>query len=277
MNNIFEYRSENLKRVRAACVCAAVFCFATVAGFGAPPDARKIMEDVYRQDTSQSTFMRANFEVFDKQGHRTRKQFTYRRIGSPGNSKTLVVFTAPEEIRGVVLLSINQRGVNERQYIYLPATQRVRTVVPQERSARFIGTDFTYEDIAERVLDDFTYRLLGEDETIEGHKTWKIEATPADPSRSQYKFLYYWVARDSLVILHSEMYDAQGREARVLHASQIKRVSGIFGARRMEMSSVLSGTRTVLVIEEVKLNVSMDEKMFTPEGIEHLHPHEELK
>ena len=266
-----------MKPVAAACICAAVVCFANVAGFGESPDARKIMEDVYRQDTSHGTFMRANFEVFDKEGRRTKKEFTYRRIGSPGDSRTLVEFTAPEEIRGVVLLSINQRGVNDRQYIYLPATQRVRTVVPQERSARFIGTDFTFEDIAERVLDEFTYRLLSEDETIEGHKTWKIEATPADANRSQYKFIYYWVARDSLVILHAEMYDAQGREVRVLHASQIKRVSGIFGARRAEMSSMLDGTRTVLVIDEVKFNVSMDEKLFTPEGIEHLSPSGDLK
>jgi hypothetical protein len=214
--------------------------------------------------------MRANFEVFDKQGERTKKEFTYRRIGSPGNSKTLVVFTAPAEIRGVALLSINQRGVKDRQYIYTPATQRVRSVVAQERSARFIGTDFTFEDIEERVLDDFTYRLLGETETIEGHKTWKVEAIPTDSSKSQYKFIYYWVAQDVPVILHAEMYDAQGREARVLHATQVKRVGGISGARRTEMTSVLTGTKTVLTIDDIKFNTGMDEKLFTPEGLEYM-------
>lgn len=256
--------------LRRAAICAAIVCLMGVPGFGAPPDARKIMEDVYGQDTSRGTFMRASFEVFDKQGHRAKKEFTYRRIGSPGDSKTLAVFTAPEEIRGVALLSINRRGVNDRQYMYIPATQRVRTVAPQERSARFIGTDFTFEDIAEPVLDDFTYRLLGEAEIIDGHKTWKVVATPVDSSRSQYKYIYYWVAQDVPVILHAEMYDAQGREVRVLHASQIKRVSGIVGARRTEMTSVLTGTRTVLVIDDVKFNLKMDEKLFTPEGLEQM-------
>jgi hypothetical protein len=250
-----------------AAACAAICVLACVPCFGAPLDARKIMEDVYRQDTSRGTSMRANFEVSDKQGHRTKKEFTYRRIGSPGDSKTLVVFTAPEEIRGVALLSINRRGVNDRQYMYIPATQRVRPVAPQERAARFIGTDFTFEDIGERVLDDFTYKMLGEAETIEGHKTWKVEAIPADPSRSQYKYIYYWVAQDVPVILHAEMYDAQGREVRVLHASQIKHVSGIFGARRTEMSSVLTGTKTVLTIDEAKFNLTLDEKMFTPDEL----------
>jgi hypothetical protein len=259
-----------MRIMRHAAICAAICCLASVPGFSAPPEARKIMEDVYRQDTSSGTSMRANFEVFDKQGHRTKKEFTYRRIGSPGDSKTLVVFTAPEEIRGVALLSINRRGVNDRQYMYIPATRRVRPVAPQERAARFIGTDFTFEDIGERVLDDFTYKLLGEAETIEGHKTWKVEATPADPSRSQYKYIYYWVAQDLPVILHAEMYDTQGREVRVLHASQIKRVSGISGARRTEMRSVLTGTRTVLTINEAKFNLTLDEKLFTPQGLEQM-------
>jgi hypothetical protein len=253
--------------IRQTAVLSIVVCFFSAPGFAASPDARKIMEEVYRQDTSHGTSMKASFEVFDKDGKRTKKEFTYRRIGSPGDSKTLVVFTTPEEIRGVALLSINRQGVSERQYMYVPATQRVRAVVPQERSARFIGTDFTFEDIAEHMLDDFNYRLIGEAETIEGHKTWKVEATPADSSRSQYKYIYYWVAQDLPVILHAEMYDTQGKEVRVLHASQIKRVSGISGARRTEMTSMLTGTKTVLVIDEAKVNLNLDEKLFTPEAL----------
>lgn len=252
---------------RLAAICAVICTTASLSCFGAPPDARKVMEDVYQQDTSRGTVMHASFDVFDKQGHRAKKEFTYRRIGVPGDSKTLVVFTAPEEIRGVTLLSINRRGTNDRQFIYVPATQRVRAVPPQERSARFIGTDFTFEDIAERVLDDFNYQMIGEADTIEGHKTWKIDATPADSSRSQYKYIYYWVAQDVPVILHAEMYDANGREVRVLHASQIKRVAGISGARRTEMTSVQTGTKTVLTIDDVKFNQALDEKLFTPEAL----------
>ena len=65
-----------------------------------------------------------------------------------------VVITDPKEIRGVVLLSVNQRGATGRQWMYIPATDRVRSVAPQERSERFVGSDFTYEDIAEDPLDE---------------------------------------------------------------------------------------------------------------------------
>jgi hypothetical protein len=251
----------------AVVLCSAVSMQAQVSATHAPADAFNIMKDVYHQDTSHDISMRASFQITDKQGQTTKKDFTYRRIGSPGDSKTLVVFTAPKDIRGVTLLSINQRGAADRQYMYIPAQQRVRSVATQERSTRFLGTDFTFEDIGERILDDFTYKLLGDTESMEGHKTYKIEATPVDPSRSQYKFIYYWVAQDVPVILYAEMYDAQGQKIRVLHATQLKRENGIWGARNTEMSSILDGTHTVLRIDEVKFNTSPDEKLFTPQGL----------
>jgi hypothetical protein len=231
------------------------------------PDARQMIKEVYDKDASRNIYMRANFETYDQQGHIDKKVFTYRRIGTSADRKTLLVFTAPKEIRGVKLLSINRQGNGPRQYMYTPATQRVRNVVPQEQSARFLGTDFTFEDVGERVLDDFSYRLVEEGTVMENHKTYKVEAQPVDASRSQYKLIYYWVAQDIPVILHEELYDTQGREVRVLHSTNIRSVSGVSGARRTEMRTVADGTRTVLTIDAVKFNEKMDENLFVPEHL----------
>ena len=254
-------------RWMAVCLCM-LFCL-SASGFAAEaaPSAQKIMEDVYKQDTSHDITMKANFQVYDNQGHNAKKEFILRRLGSPGDSKTEVVFTGPKEVRGVVLLSINQPGISERQYVYTPATQRVRSVVPQERSARFIGTDFTYEDIGERVLSESTYRTISDGEVIDGHKTYKVEAMPVDASRSQYKLVYFWVAKDVPVIVFAEMYDAQGHKVRVMHTTDLKREGGIWGARHTEMRTVTDGTRTVLTIDSVKFNTKPDEKLFTPQGL----------
>ncbi len=230
-------------------------------------DPRAVLEGVYQQDTSHDTTMKAVFDIYDKDGHKTTKKFILYRLGSPGDSKTRVVFTDPAEIRGVTLLSYNHKGDTDRQWLYIPATQRTRSISPRELSEKFAGTDFSYEDVEERVLDNFTYRLLSDNETIDGHKTYKIEARPVDATRSQYSYVYYWVAQDVPVILHAEMYDQAGKLVRALHASGLKKVSGIWGARHVEMRSVEDKTRTVLTVDEVKFNQHLDEKMFTPEGL----------
>jgi hypothetical protein len=268
MNKTYEALAKWFPPTLAVCLFAAALFFPVFSVASASSDAKEIMAGVYQQDTSHDVTMRANLDVFDKQGLGKKKKFTYRRLGSVGDSKTLVVFTDPKEIRGVALLSINRQGLDDRQFLYTPATQRVRSVPAQDRSGRFIGSDFTYEDIAERVLDDFSYRLLGSDESIDGHKTYKVEATPVAPGRSQYKYIYYWVGQDVPVILFAEMYDANGQKIRVLHASDLKRESGIWGARHTEMSSVQDATRTVLTIDQVKFNTGLDENLFTPEHLE---------
>ena len=215
-------RKRFVGRMSAVGLCVSMAFCTGMYGQDSVPAARSIMEGVNQQDTSHDVMLKANFQIFDKNGQSTKKDFILRRIGSVGDSKTLVVFTGPKEIRGVALLSINQPGAVDRQYVYTPATDRVRPVAPQERSARFIGTDFSFEEIGDHVLDDFNYSLVSPSESIDGHPCFKVEAIPVDPSRSQYKYIYYWVGKDIPVVLHAEMYDAQGKEVRVLHATDIK-------------------------------------------------------
>jgi len=232
------------------------------------PPAKEIMEKVYEQDTNRDVTMRIKLQVFGRSGEPERKRFVLYRVGSPGQSKTLARFTSPPELRGVALLSINRKGEAVSQWIFTPATRRTRKVAPRDRSESFAGTDFSYEDITERALDDFSYRLVDEADAMEGHKTYKIEATPVAPDRSQYKFVYYWVAQDVPVILHAEMYGQQGQQVRRFHASQLKRVSGIWGARRLEMTSLPQDTRTTLTIDEVRFNTGLGDDLFAPEALE---------
>lgn len=255
------------RRVSVALLFVAMGAFCAAPAFG-QADAKAIMAGVYEQDTSRDVTLRATLDVTDKDGHTVRKRFVLRRVGSFGNGKTLVRFTDPAEIRGVALLSINEPGAPPRQWIYTPATERARSVSPRERSEPFAGSDFTYEDIAERSLDDFTYKILPAEDIIENHKTYKVEATPVTPERSQYKYIYYWVAQDVPCILHAEMYGPDGMKLREMHASGLRKAEGIWGARRTEMRTIPEGTKTVLTIDEIHFNTGLDEALFTPEALE---------
>lgn len=253
--------------VSASLACAVFFTQDPRPAF-ADFDAKTIMAGVYQQDTSHDATLRATLDVTDMDGHSVRKKFQLLRLGSFGNGKILLRFTDPQELRGVALLSVDQPGQPPQQWIYTPATERVRSVAPRERSERFAGSDFTYEDIADHSLDDFSYQPLPAEDTIENHMTYKVLATPAAPDRSQYKYIYYWVAQDVPCILHAEMYGQDGRKVREMHASGLRKVVGIWGARRTEMRSILERTKSVLTIDEIHLNTGLDEAAFTPEGLE---------
>lgn len=231
-------------------------------------DARKIMDAVYKQDNSRDTYWRARLDVYDKKGTARSKKFSLRKLGTLGNSKTLARFTDPAEVRGVGLLTYNQTGVGDRQWLYTPAIQRTRRIAPQERSRKFLGTDFTNEDMAERVLDDYTYKILSESEVIEGRKCYKIEGRPVAADRSQYSYVYMWVPVDVPYTVLAEMYDKAGQRVRILKASNLEKISSIWVARQIEVSTPADGTRSVMIVEEIKFNTGLKEDLFTQQALE---------
>jgi len=256
---------------RMLALSAILLCAgAAIPLWSAAPDARTIMEGVYQQDKSKDMTLRANLDIFGKDGKGQKKKFVLKRIGGLGDSKTLLTFTDPAEIKGVTLLSVTRKGAPDQQWLYTPAIQRVRSIATRERTEPFAGSDFTYEDIAERVLDDFTYKMLSDGEDMQGHKTYKIEVIPVTPDKSQYKYVYVWVGQDVPVILAAEMYDQNGKKVREFHATGLKKVNGITGARHQEMISPLENTRTVLTIDDAQFNTGLDEKLFTPEAMANL-------
>ncbi len=131
------------------------------------------------------------------------KHWKYRRIGSNGASKAILRFTAPAEVKGVALLIVNHADRSSDQWMWTPAIERDRRIAAQDRSTRFFGTDFSFEDLEERDVDQFDYKFQAED-TIGGVVCWKIESKPRPSVSSQYTSSMLWVRKDNYVAAQIE-------------------------------------------------------------------------
>ena len=124
-------------------------------------------------------------QVIDAKGKTSEKGWTYERLGSHGASQVVIRFNAPAEVKGVALLVMNYPDRSSDQWMWTPAINRERRIATQDRRARFFGTDFSFEDLEERDLEQYDYALEGE-EMLDGESCWKIAATPRAGKRSQY-------------------------------------------------------------------------------------------
>src|SRR5579863_4089737 len=136
-------------------------------------DARQIVAESENRSRSKSQQYEGTLEVAGASSKVSTKRWEYRRIGSFGASKAILRFTAPAEVKGVALLIVNHTDRASDQWMWTPAIERDRRIAMQDRSTRFFGTDFSFEDLEERDVDQFDYKLLGED-TIDGAACWKI-------------------------------------------------------------------------------------------------------
>src|SRR5690606_1272860 len=101
-----------------------------------------------------------------------REMLLLSKQGADGRGRALVVFTAPADIRGTGLLTVETARGDEQQ-LYLPALPRVQRIAGSGRQERFAGSDFTYEDHSTRDPDDDTTRLASTTDDA-----FIIEATP---------------------------------------------------------------------------------------------------
>jgi hypothetical protein len=174
-------------------------------------------------------------------------------------------FNAPPEVKGVALLVVNHPDRASDQWMWTPAIERDRRIALQDRSTRFFGTDFSFEDLEERDVNQYEYSLLGE-ESLDGALCWKVQSTPKQTKSSQYTRALVWIRKDTYAFARIENY-VKDQAVRRLTYSDFQQVQGIWTARRLEMADLRRGSRTALTLDKLQYNVPMKDEDFTLQAI----------
>ena len=240
-----------------------------VVGLAARPaaaqDARKVMEEAQKRTQASSQHYEGTLQVFDSKGKISDKRWTFDRLGSHGSSKSVLRFTEPPEVKGVALLVVNHPDRASDQWMWIPANQRDRRVALQDRSQRFFGTDFSFEDLEERDVEQYDFAMDGE-ETLNGAPCWRVIATPRKTKTSQYTRSRVWVRKDNYAYQQVES-DIRSDVVRRLKYSDIQNVQGIWAGRTLEMTDLRKKSRTVLRLEDLKYNVPLRDDDFTLQAL----------
>jgi len=251
-----------------AFVIFVIFVSSRYAGGGvayAADDARTIVTEAQHRTDAKSQRYEGVLQVFDAKGKITDKRWTFERLGSHGQSRAVLRFVAPPEVKGVALLVVNHPDRASDQWMWTPAIERDRRIALQDRSTRFFGTDFSFEDLEERDVNQYDYVLLGE-ESIDDGPSWKIQSTPKRTRSSQYTRSIVWIRKDSYAFARIENY-VKDKLVRRLNYSDIQNIQGIWTARQLEMFDLTRGSRTRLTLEKLQYNLQLNAEDFTLQAI----------
>jgi outer membrane lipoprotein-sorting protein len=244
-------------------------CLLALASFsinvGAADNARQIVDEAQKRTDVKSQRYDGLLQVFDTKGKISDKRWTMERLGAHGQSKAVLRFTVPAEVKGVALLVVNHPDRASDQWMWTPAIERDRRIALQDRSTRFFGTDFSFEDLEERDVNQYDYVLAGE-EAIDGAACWKIMSTPRESKSSQYTRSIVWVRQDNYAFARIENY-IKDQVVRRLNYTDIQNVQGIWTARQLEMTDLRRGSRTRLTLDKLEYNVPLKDEDFTLQAI----------
>ena len=177
-------------------------------------------------------------------------------------AKTLVKFEDPQDMRQTGFLMVVNEDRSNDQFVWSPATGRVRRV--QLRGVGVMGTDYTFDDIAWKNVEDADYARLPDD-AIDGAPVYVIEVTAKPFVDSAYKTARTWLEKQHYVPLRTVYRDANGvdlREMRALPAS-VHDFAGTWVATESTMSNLKERTSTTILVDKLDANVALFDRHFS--------------
>lgn len=194
---------------------------------------------------------------------RVREMTMLRKNFGPvgGEQKYFMYFHQPAEVRRMSFMVYKYPGRDDDRWLFLPAINMTRRIAARDKTSSFVGSDFTYEDISGRDIEDDTY-ILEREERVNGNEVYVVRSTPkADDVDYRYKLS--WIDKKSFLPLREEYYDIKGDLIRVFTADKIEEVKEYPTVVHRTMKNVQSGHRTEVSFLSADYNISMDDELFS--------------
>jgi hypothetical protein len=239
------------------------------------PDATALMQRSYATTLYPTTRVDATFVLTGSDGQsRERRAKGFSRLADNGaDSARLTRFSAPANIAGTAILSVENSDREDDVWVYLPALHKVRRLAAAEKRDSFAGTDFSHGDVIGYKVAAWTHKYLRKD-TLDGVDTAVIESLPLNDEVQQstgYSRRVSWIRLDNGITVQGEVYDEHGELLKRYFARDLKEVdssSRHWQPMELEMKNVQSGHDSVIRYEHFEVGVELPAKTFSAHGLD---------
>jgi len=237
------------------------------------PDAHRSGRDIYQcvlDNRFDSYVQRSKLLSGDRGGASQESQLrmTWSSFRDPDGepskgvlSKTLVKYLDPFDLRFSGYLIINNHARKNDQFVYLATSRRIRRV--NLRREAVFGTDFTFEDLVPREIEDGRYQRLA-DKVVQDTTVYVVEIIPRDHADSDYSRFVIHVDKESCVPLLTHYWDKRDLLVKELTApaADIQLIDGIHWPSTLTMRNLQIDTFTTLTVQELEPNPKLARKTF---------------
>lgn len=225
------------------------------------PEARKIFEEVdQRRNKINSEQADMRMVIFDSRGNTRERDLLSFSMNDGEISKSLLIFESPANVRGTAFLSISE-GSEEVQKLYLPALGQIQIISAAEKGDRFMGSDFTYEDLGDQDPEDYEFELLSKSDSTYVLRAEKTES-------SEYNYLNFYIDPERYVLQKIEYFNDDGQMIKRLEASGYSEVlDEVWQPGKMIMYDLRNDRKTELSWSDRNVNASIPGWRFTERGL----------
>ena len=188
------------------------------------------------------------------------REFSILRMNIKGSEdqKFYVYFKGPSDVRKMAYLVHKHPGKDDDRWLFLPALNLVKRIAPGDKRTSFVGSDFLYEDVSGRGLNEDTHTLVETTDT-----QYVINNVPKDPSKVEFSSYKVWIDKKTFIPMKAEYLDKNGKLYRVVEATKIKTIQGIPTVVESIAKNLKTGSSTTNTFSKIKYNIGLKERIFT--------------
>jgi len=176
-------------------------------------------------------------------------------------SKTLVRYLDPFDLRHTGYLIVNNLNRSNDQFVYLNSSRVVRRI--NLRGEAVFGTDFSFEDVIPKELEDAIYTRL-DDGDVDGRPCFVVEAVPQEWVDSEYSKIRVYVEKARPVVLQTWYWDDRNVKIKEMQvdADEIKLLNEVWVPHRMTMRNLKQDSYSVLEVSKIEPNLPLRKSHF---------------
>lgn len=234
---------------------------------GTIPDVQDIVEKANCAAYYQGHDGRArvSMTITDKAGKTRTREFIVLRRNVPSTAKRpcadqqfYVYFERPADVNKMAYLVWKHLDRDDDRWLYLPALDLVNRIAATDKRTSFVGSDFFYEDVSGRNIDEDEHELL---ETTAEH--FVLKNTPKNPHSVEFSYYLMRIRRGSFVPDEATFFDRNGENYRVYRALKIETIQDFPTVTEAQMEDLRTGSTTTVRYTDIKYDIGLPEEVFS--------------
>lgn len=203
-----------------------------------------------------------------KEGSERSRELTMLRkdLKEGAEQKYFMYFYQPGDVRGMAFMVWKYPQRDDDRWLFIPAINLVKRIAASDKRSSFVGSDFSYEDVSGREVEEDTHTLSRE-ERLDGKEVYVVKSVPKDERSADFSYKLSWIDKASFVLWKEEYYDRRGDLYNVFTADEVKTVQGFLTAVKRTMRNIQTGHRTEVTFTEVRYNLGIPNGFFTERSL----------
>ncbi len=191
--------------------------------------------------------------------------------------RSAAVVLEPARDKGIGTLSYEYYDVRKDNatWIYLSALGKVKRIIStrdSEDGGSFFGSEFLIEDLDYRKLNDYTYKILRQENFQVNEKggptsrpVWVLEWTPtAERARkSKYSRIITWIDRERHILLKEQYFNHNNQLFKVRTISSLELIDKHWMPRHVTMNNLLAHRVSTLDRQSIAFDWNVPDEFLT--------------